>query len=94
METNPCNIFAVGKNRQSNVRYWCREHQAPAYKGSVRLEKCEASNTPVLSEQEILRIIPTEFTGGVALWGAVPPIYDTTKYPIDLGIHVHARSEV
>jgi len=93
MKINPCEIFAVGKNRQGNVRYWCREHQAPAYRGAIRLDKCIASNTPVLSEQEILRITPLEFAGGVAFWGAVPPIYDTTKYPIDLGIHVHARSE-
>ncbi|MEY3784241.1 MAG: hypothetical protein RLZZ230_563 [Candidatus Parcubacteria bacterium] len=91
MKTNKCEIYAVGKNRQGNVRYWCREHQAPAYKGSERLDHCIAANTPIISEQEILRITPAEFAGGVAFWGAVPPIYDTTRYPIDLGIHVHAR---
>jgi hypothetical protein len=29
--------------------------------------------------------------GGVAMWGAVPPVYDTTTQPLDRGIHVHAR---
>ena len=32
-----------------------------------------------------------EYSGGVALWGAVPPIYDTTRLPLERGIHVHAR---
>jgi hypothetical protein len=28
---------------------------------------------------------------GIALWGAAPPVYDTTAQPLDRGIHVHAR---
>ena len=32
-----------------------------------------------------------EYPGGVGLWGAVPPLYDTTRLPLDRGIHVHAR---
>jgi hypothetical protein len=28
------------------------------------------------------------------MWGAVPPVYDTTRLPMDRGIHVHARREV
>ena len=33
------------------------------------------------------------YQGGVALWGAVPPVYDTTRKDFDQGIHVHARTE-
>ncbi|HEV7297918.1 MAG TPA: hypothetical protein VGN72_01025 [Tepidisphaeraceae bacterium] len=33
-----------------------------------------------------------DFAGGVGLWGAVPAGYDTTRLPMDRGIHVHARS--
>jgi transposase-like protein len=33
-----------------------------------------------------------EFLGGVGMWGAVPAGYDTTRLPMDRGIHVHARS--
>lgn len=29
--------------------------------------------------------------GGVGLWGAAPPVYDTTNRPIEEGIHVHLR---
>ena len=31
------------------------------------------------------------YRGGVALWGAVPAVYDTTMLPLERGIHVHAR---
>ena len=33
------------------------------------------------------------YRGGVALWGAVPAIYDTTCNQMDRGIHVHARTD-
>jgi hypothetical protein len=38
-----------------------------------------------------LNLDPTQFRGGVGLWGALPAVYDTTKYPLDRGVHVHAR---
>ena len=38
-----------------------------------------------------LDLDPTRYPGGVGLWGALPAVYDTTKYPLDRGIHVHAR---
>jgi len=31
------------------------------------------------------------YSGGIAIWGAVPAVYDTTSLPMDRGIHVHAR---
>jgi predicted RNA-binding Zn-ribbon protein involved in translation (DUF1610 family) len=34
---------------------------------------------------------PKEYPGGIAIWGAVPPVYDTSRYSLDRGIHVHAR---
>jgi transposase-like protein len=33
-----------------------------------------------------------KYKGGIALWGAVPAVYDTTRLPMDRGIHVHARA--
>ena len=35
-----------------------------------------------------------DFNGGITLWGAVPAIYDTTRRPMQRGIHVHARNHV
>ena len=34
---------------------------------------------------------PTQYPGGVGIWGALPAIYDTTSLPIEHGVHVHAR---
>ena len=34
---------------------------------------------------------PGAYPGGVALWGAVEPVYNTAHVPAERGIHVHAR---
>jgi hypothetical protein len=34
---------------------------------------------------------PAAYAGGLALWGAVKPVYDTSAVPVDEGVHVHAR---
>lgn len=31
------------------------------------------------------------YSGGIAVWGAVQPVYDTTRLTIDTGVHIHAR---
>ncbi len=38
-----------------------------------------------------LRLNPADYPGGIALWGALPAVYDTTQYSIESGVHVHAR---
>lgn len=45
-------------------------------------------------EARILRLEPTRFPGGIAIWGALPAVYDTTNCPPDQGVHVHARIQV
>jgi NAD-dependent SIR2 family protein deacetylase len=44
-----------------------------------------------LTERETLSLDTREYSGGIGLWGAVPPVYDTTTLPLDRGVHVHAR---
>jgi hypothetical protein len=39
----------------------------------------------------VFGINPASFPGGIALWGALPPVYDTTQMEIERGVHVHAR---
>ena len=39
----------------------------------------------------MLELDVNDFKGGVALWGAIPPLYDTTSLPLERGVHVHAR---
>lgn len=41
--------------------------------------------------QENLTLKLSTYQGGVAIWGAIPAVFDTTNEPFDSGIHVHAR---
>jgi hypothetical protein len=40
---------------------------------------------------DVLNIDPSAYPGGIALWGALPPVFDTTQMGIERGVHVHAR---
>lgn len=87
-----CRITSVGKRRDGGTRFWCLEHRADATKKyGTRARHCYYARVPVITTDEVLDLIVTSYDGGVALWGAVPPIYDTTLRPIDRGVHVHAR---
>jgi hypothetical protein len=87
-----CQIVSVGKRRDGGTRYWCVRHKADATaKYGVRGEKCRAAHIPPISAEETLELNIDKYEGGIALWGAVPAVYDTTTLPMDRGIHVHAR---
>lgn len=88
-----CEIEAVGKQRNGMPRYWCKSHQASATgKYGRRLERCEGAY--LSGRTEAKELDPKVYPGGVALWGAVKPVYDTSNVPVDEGVHVHARREV
>lgn len=90
-----CRIVSVGKRRDGGTRYWCLEHKADATaKYGKQAEQCRYAHIPSIAPDDILNLNASSYEGGVALWGAVPPIYDTTERPIDRGIHVHARRAV
>src|SRR5712692_982619 len=87
-----CRIAAVGKRRDGRLRYWCFEHQANATaKYGRRAKQCRYAHISAISPEEALRLDVSAYSGGVAIWGAVPPIYDTTLQPTERGVHVHAR---
>jgi hypothetical protein len=87
-----CQITAVGRRRDGRMRYWCLAHKSDATgKYGRRLDVCRGADFPPISQEETLALNLDRFAGGVALWGAVPPVYDTTRLPLDRGIHVHAR---
>jgi len=89
-----CDIIAVGKRRDGGTRYWCLAHKADATaKYGRRAKNCRAAHLAPLLPEDILTLDLDQYPGGVALWGAVPPIYDTTRLPLDFGIHVHARKK-
>jgi len=92
MNSSKCRIICVGKRRDGGSKYWCIEHKADATaKYGRRAASCRYAHFPPLSPSEILELDVRRYSGGVALWGAVPPIYDTTSLAIDRGVHVHAR---
>jgi hypothetical protein len=87
-----CDITPVGKRRDGGTRFWCLAHKADATaKYGRRAKVCRAAHLPPILPKEILQLNFDQYPGGIALWGAVPPIYDTTRLPLDFGIHVHAR---
>ncbi len=88
----PCDIIDIEKRRDGGTRYWCRAHRADATaKGGIRASKCRAADAIPIRPDEVLTLDLDKYLGGVALWGAVPAVYDTTRQKMDRGIHVHAR---
>jgi predicted nucleic acid-binding Zn-ribbon protein len=87
-----CDIVSVGRRRDGGTRYWCLTHKADATaKYGVPAEQCKGHRTAAADDGEIFTLDLDLYPGGIALWGAVPPVYDTTELGIDRGIHVHAR---
>lgn len=88
---NECNVVAVGKQRNGSSRYWCLTHGSSATaKYGKKLERCEGAYLRP-SDKNLAELSPEEYTGGIAIWGAVRPVYDTSGLPDEEGVHVHAR---
>lgn len=93
--SSSCNIVAVGKRRDGRTRYWCLLHKADATeKYGKPAKQCRYAHVLPAAANEVLTVDTRNFVGGVALWGAVPPVYDTTELPVEMGVHVHARESV
>jgi hypothetical protein len=91
-EHTKCSIVMVGTRRDGGKRFWCLQHKADATaKYGKRATRCRYAHIPPISPADKLTIDPTSYAGGIAIWGAVPPIYDTTQHPLERGVHVHAR---
>jgi hypothetical protein len=89
-----CEIVSVGKRRNGSARFWCLRHRADATEKYGRPAKtCRNAGQRPIDPKDILTLDLDEYAGGIALWGASPPIYDTTVLPMERGIHVHARPE-
>ena len=87
-----CEIVSVGKRRDGGTRYWCLTHRANATaKYGQRATACHGAHIPMITDRDTLDLHLDGYSGGVALWGAVPPVYDATEKALDRGIHVHAR---
>lgn len=92
MQTSDCEITLVGTRRDGGKRYWCLKHKADATaKYGRRAGICRCAHLPPISPEESRTLNPNRYPGGVGIWGAVPAIYDTTRLPVEHGVHVHAR---
>lgn len=86
-----CNIVPVGKRRDGGTRYWCLKHKADATaKYGRRSQRCVAADVKTPSRKEF-KLDLDQYRGAIGLWGGVAPIYDTTRLPLEIGVHVHAR---
>lgn len=90
----PCVIIEKELRKSSEPRYWCTAHHASATaKYGVKLSECEVAYLqPPDSKPLVINL--EEYPGGIGLWGAVSPVYDTSNIPPESGIHVHARKIV
>src|SRR4029077_13173243 len=87
-----CEISPVAKRRDGGTRYWCLKHRADATaKYGKPATACRTAPPPRSAKKDTMTLDCSKYPGGVALWGAVPAVYDTTTQPLDRGIHVHSR---
>lgn len=91
-EEQRCKIEDVGKARNGKHRFWCTTHAANATgRYGAKLTQCEGAYR-YSDPRRALELKVEDYPGGLALWGAVPPVYDTTNEVHEPGIHVHART--
>lgn len=91
MRSDDCHIVRVPKPRGGKSKFWCVSHDASATaRFGGCMPRCEGAYRTI-SELRRFKLDPTKFPGGVALWGAVEPVYNTAHVPAERGIHVHAR---
>ena len=86
-----CRIEQVGRARNGLPRWWCPVHggNATGPRG-VQLEACDAVSVDADLEG-CLNLNPADYAGGVAVWAALKPVFNTTGRDPEVGIHVHTR---
>jgi transposase-like protein len=87
-----CDIIEVGRRRDGGTRYWCLLHKADATaKYGKPAKECRYARVAPLAPGDTYTLDLDKYPGGVALWGAVPPVYDTLSQVPDRGVHLHAH---
>ena len=79
----------IGKLRNGAPRLWCVVHRAQARS----LDHCSEAAKPTAPPKRV-KVEVAKYPGGVALWGALPPVINTATAPGESGVHLHARREV
>ena len=84
---HPCSISLLGKQRNGSPRLWCVIHRARA----AAFDRCTTAN-PTRPRLKKKTLDLAAYPGGVALWGALPPVVNTAGAECETGVHLHARS--
>jgi predicted RNA-binding Zn-ribbon protein involved in translation (DUF1610 family) len=88
----PCEISYEVNNRSGKPRWWCYTHGCAAWDAQGKpVTACLGAGVTGPAPERTLTLDPGQYRGGVALWGAVDPVYNTGPEPRDCGVHVHAR---
>jgi transposase-like protein len=89
-----CTIEYLGKYRNGKPKYWCKTHFTMTNKiGNDTPENCDKKDQPKISENDKYVLNPTEWEGGIGVWGSLEPVYNTSPHiGHDSGIHLHARN--
>jgi transposase-like protein len=70
-----------------------QDRECVAERGSVGVADVEAT-LQLDHHSHVLDLSPAEYPGGIAMWGALPAVYNTSIAPDEFGVHVHARLKV
>lgn len=89
-----CEVVGVGKFRNGRPKVWCKTH-------AQVLKDFQASTCEHRGRSLRLRCLSIDidcYSGGIGIWGSLPPAIDTAESSIDTesilrGLHVHARPE-
>jgi transposase-like protein len=83
---HPCSVSLLGKQRNGAPRLWCVIHRARA----TAFDRCTTAN-PIRAQLKKRTVNISDYPGGVALWGALPPVVNTAGVEGESGVHLHAR---
>jgi hypothetical protein len=89
-----CEVLKVGKFRNGAPKAWCKTHAQFVRETGVTI----CCDSGLMINLRCLSMDIGQYTGGIGVWGSLPPAIDTTSEDMDpesllRGIHVHARRE-
>ncbi len=85
-----CSFVQAGRTRGGRALYYCTAH---SYYTTDPAKPCPGSRIDQYSQHlPEITVDIADYPGGIGVWGALPPIIDTTDNPkTTLGVHLQAR---
>lgn len=73
--------------------FWCRTHHERAWaRGGGALVACRSADVELPEPGDVATVASSAYPGGIGIWGAVYPLFDSTNLAPSSGVHVHARA--